>query len=235
MAFVLVVGTGLLIESFWNLQKDHLGFNSERVLTMNMCCLDASKYSTQPQFNAFYRQLFANIQALPGVESASSTTALPLRQFDGGGSVLQIQGRPAASPGHELLMDSRFVNPDYFHMMQIGVQRGRVFTPADDETHPLAAVINESMARKLWPNQDPIGQQIRFAIGPPGIWYNIIGVVANSRDRGIGKRNALHDVRQQFANATRRRESFDPHQIRSAYDGFQRSRCRAFVGSQHFH
>jgi putative ABC transport system permease protein len=228
LAFVLVVGTGLLIESFWNLQKDHLGFNSERVLTMNMCCLDASKYSTQPQFNAFYRQLFANIQALPGVESASSTTALPLRQFDGGGSVLQIQGRPAASPGHELLMDSRFVNLDYFHMMQIGVQRGRVFTAADDETHPLAAVINESMARKLWPGQDPIGQQIRFAVGPAGVWYDIIGVVANSRDRGLGKetRSTMYvsNLQTQLAGANLLiRTKSDPHTMVSSVRDIVRS------------
>jgi predicted permease len=187
LAFVLVVGTGLLIESFWNLQRDKLGFNSERVLTVNMCCLDASRYSTQTQFNAFYRQLFANIQSLPGVESVSSTTALPLRKFDGSGSVLQIQGRPAASPGHELLMDSRFVNPDYFHTMQIGLLRGRTFTAEDDENHPFVAIINESMARHLWPNQDPVGQQIKFAVAPANAWYRIIGVVANSRDRGLGK------------------------------------------------
>jgi putative ABC transport system permease protein len=228
LAFVLVVGTGLLIESFWNLQKDRLGFNSEHVLTMNMCCLDASRYSTQAQFNAFYRQLFANIQALPGVESASSTTVLPLRQFDGGGSVLQIQGRPAASPGHELLMDSRFVNPDYFHMMQIGVQRGRVFTAADDENHPLAAVINESMARHLWPDQDPIGQQIRFAVGPAGVWYNIIGVVANSRDRGLGKetRSTMYvsNLQNQLAGVNLLiRTKSDPHTMVSSVRDVVRS------------
>ena len=228
LAFVLVVGTGLLIESFWNLQKDHLGFNSERVLTMNMCCLDVSRYSTQSQFNAFYRQLFANIQALPGVESASSTTALPLRQFDGGGSVLQIQGRPAASPGHELLMDSRFVNPDYFHMMQIGVQRGRVFTAQDDENHPLVAVINESMARHVWPNQDPVGQQIRFAVGPAGIWYTIIGVIANSRDRGMGKetRSTMYGSNLQFTQGGVNllvRTKADPHTMVSSVRDVVRS------------
>jgi predicted permease len=228
LAFILVVGTGLLIESFWNLQRDHLGFNSERVLTMNMCCLDASRYTMQAQFNAFNRQLFANIQALPGVESASSTTALPLRQFDGGGSVLQIQGRPAASPGHELLMDSRFVNPDYFHMMQIGLQRGRTFTADDDENHPPVAVINESMAQHLWPNQDPVGQQIKFAVNQTGTWYRIIGVVANSRDRGLGKetRSTMYvtNLQNQLAGSNLLiRTKSDPHTMVSSVRDVVRS------------
>jgi predicted permease len=187
LAVVLLAGTGLLLESFWNLQKDRLGFNSDHVLTVSMCCLDAAHYSTQPQFSGFYRQLFDNLRALPGVESASGTTALPLRQFDGGGSVVLIQGRPAPAPGHDLLSDSRFVDPDYFHTMQIGLEHGRVFSVQDDENHPLAVVINEAMARHVWPDQNPIGQQIRFANGPAGVWYNIIGIVANSRDRGMGK------------------------------------------------
>lgn len=228
LAFVLVVGTGLLIESFWNLQRDKLGFNSDRVLTLNMCCLDASRYSTQAQFNSFYRQLFTNIQSLPGVESASSTTALPLRQFDGGGSVLQIQGRPAASPGHELLMDSRFVNPDYFHMMQISLQRGRTFTADDDDNHPLVAVINESMARHLWPNQDPIGQQIKFAVNQTGTWYRIIGVVANSRDRGLGKETRSTMYASSFQNQLAGsnlliRTKSDPHTMVSSVRDVVRS------------
>ena len=228
LAFVLVVGTELLIESFWNLQRDHLGFNSERVLTMNMCCLDATRYSTQSQFNAFYRQLFTNIQALPGVESASSTTALPLRQFDGAGSVVHIQGRPAASPGHELLMDSRFVNPDYFQMMQISLQRGRTFTAVDDENHPRVAVINDSMARHLWPNQDAIGQQIQFAVDPAGTWYRIIGVVANSRDRGLGKetRSTMYasNLQNQLAGSNLLiRTKSDPHTMVSSVRNVVRS------------
>jgi putative ABC transport system permease protein len=188
VAAILLTGTGLLVESFRNLEKDSLGFNPDHVLTVGFCCLDSVHASSQQLTNAFYREAFERIRALPGVEAASATTALPMRQFDGGGSVFVIQGQPAPEPGHDTLTDPRLVEPDYFHTMQIPAVHGRVFTAADDETHPLVAVINATMARRYFADKDPIGEQIQLVnLRPQGRWFTIIGVVADSRDRGLGR------------------------------------------------
>jgi putative ABC transport system permease protein len=188
VAVVLLAGTGLLLESFRNLERDSLGFNPDHVLTVNFCCLDAAHTSSQQLTDAFYREAFQRVRAIPGVEAASASNYLPRRQFDGGGAVFLIQGRPAPELDHEMLADLRFVDADYFHTMEIPVVQGRAFTSTDDDTHPLAAVINATMARRYFADQNPIGQQVQFVnMRPQGRWFTIVGVVANSRDRGLGR------------------------------------------------
>ena len=188
LAIVLLVATGLLVESLRNLKNDRLGFNAGHLLTMNMCCLDNTRYPTQQQISSFYKQLFDRLQALPGVAAVSSTTALPLGGFDGAGSVFAIQGRPAAQPGKETVSDPRLVGANFFQTMEIPVLRGRDFSLQDDENHQLVAVINATMARRYFADQDPIGQQIQLVtLQPLGRWFTIVGVAADSRDRGLGK------------------------------------------------
>ena len=188
VAVILLTGTALLIESLRNLQRDRLGFDTERVLTVGVCCLDQTSYADQASISSFYRRLFERLRAVPGVESASATSTLPMRQFDGGGSVFVIQGRPAPSPGHETISDSRWVEPAYFSTMKIELLRGRAFTVLDDEQHPPVAVINDTMAQRYFRGQDPIGQQIQLVnMQPFGRWFTVIGVAANSKERGLGR------------------------------------------------
>ena len=188
LAIVLLVATGLLVKSLRNLKNDQLGFNSDHVLTMGMCCLDNTHYPTQKEITTFYKQLFDRLQTLPDAEAAAITTALPQRQFDGAGSVIQIRGLPPAQPGHETLADPRLVGPDYLHTMGIPLARGRSFTFQDDDEHLAVAVINESMARRYFPDQDPIGQQFQMVnLVPLGRWFTIVGVARDSRDRGLGR------------------------------------------------
>jgi putative ABC transport system permease protein len=188
LAIVLLVATGLLVESLRNLKNDRLGFNASHVLTINMCCLDNTRYGTQQQISTFYKQLFDRLQGLPGVAAVSSTTQLPLGGFDGAGSVFAIQGRPPAQPGHETVTDARLVGANFFQTMEIPLARGRDFTTQDDENHQLIAVINETMARRYFPDSDPIGQQIQLVnLQPLGRWFTIVGIAKDSRDRGLGK------------------------------------------------
>jgi putative ABC transport system permease protein len=190
LAVVLVGGAGLLIESYRNLQSDRLGFNSNHILVASFCCLDETHYRTQSDFSAYYKQLFARLRELPGVESVSGTEDLPLRQFQGSGSAFEVQGRPAEEPGSEPTADFFFVEPRYFETMQIPVLRGRTFTDHDDENSEPAAIINNSLAQRLWPGQEAIGQQLRplrpLAGDPSLRWYRIIGVVADVKQRGLG-------------------------------------------------
>jgi putative ABC transport system permease protein len=188
LAIVLLVATGLLLRTLRNLKDDRLGFNPDHVLTVGMCCLDNSSYPTQKELTRFYKQLFDRLQSIPNVTSASITTSFPLRQFDGSGSVIQIKGLPPSQPGHETLADPRMVGPDYLQTMEIPLVRGRTFTTQDDDEHVPVAVINESFARRYFPGQDPIGQQFQLVnLSPQGRWFTIVGIAADSRDRGLGR------------------------------------------------
>ena len=188
VAVVLLVGTGLLVSTLRNLKNDRLGFRSDHMLTVNMCCLDNARYPAQQQVSSFYKQLFDRLQSLPGVESVSSSTGLPLGQFDGAGSVFAIHGRPPAQPGRETVSDSRLVGANFFRTMEIPMLRGRDFSTQDDDSHQLVAIINDTMARRYFPDADPIGQEIQLVnLQPLGRWFTIVGIAADSRDRGLGK------------------------------------------------
>jgi putative ABC transport system permease protein len=188
VALCLMIGSALLVESLRNLQKDPLGFASDHLLTMNMCCLDQAHFPAQPQITAFYRQLYDRLESLPGVESASTTSALPLRGFDGSGSPFLIQGRPIPAAGSETLADSRLVGPAYFATMKIPLLSGRAFTIQDDEAHPPVALINQAMVDRFFHGENPVGQQVQLVNSQPsGRWLNVIGVASNSRDRGLGR------------------------------------------------
>ena len=187
MAVVLLTGTALLVESLRNLQRDPLGFDSDHVLTIDICCLDAAFYTDQASISSFYRRLFDRLRELPGVEAASGTAWLPLRQFQGAGTPFLIQGRTPPPPGQETLTGYRQVEPDYFSTLKIALLRGRTFTPLDDEQHPLVAVINQAMVDQFFRGQDPIGQEVQIVNHQPfGQWFKVIGVVASSKDAGLG-------------------------------------------------
>jgi predicted permease len=187
LAVVLVGGAGLLIESYRNLQTDRLGFNPDNILVSSFCCLDENHYRTQSDFSVYYSKLFERIRELPGVESVSGTDDLPLRQFQSSGSAFEVQGRPAAEPGSEPTADFFYVEPRYFETMQIPLVRGRGFTDQDNEHSASVVLINKSLAQRLWPDQDPIGQQLRPVVGDSSLrWYRIIGIVADAKQRGLG-------------------------------------------------
>ena len=191
LAVVLLVSAGLLLESYRNLQTDRLGFNADHVLVSSFCCLDEIHYQTQSDFSAYYTKLFERLRELPGVVSVSGVDDLPLRQFRGSGSPFEIQNRPAPSAGSEPAADFFIIEPRYFETLQIPLLRGRAFTEQDDLNSAPVAIINETLAQRFWPNQDPIGHLVRPvqpSAGDPGSrrWYRIIGIAADAKQRGLG-------------------------------------------------
>lgn len=187
MAVVLLTGTALLVESLRNLERDPLGFDTDHILTIDFCCLDAAVYPDQASISLFYRRLFDRLRTLPGIDAASGAAWLPLRQFQGSGTPFLVQGRTPPPPGKENLTGFRQVEPDYFSTMKIPVLRGRTFTVQDDEQRPLVAVINQAMVDQFFHGEDPIGQQVQIVNHQPfGQWFKVIGVVASSKDAGLG-------------------------------------------------
>jgi putative ABC transport system permease protein len=184
IAFVLTVGAGLLLNSFWRLSQVNPGFDPRQTLAFRLS-LPESKYSGS-QAVAFFERLQARLQNLPGVRSASVSFGLPF----GRGSIgtdLDIEGRPFAS-GDRPHIDCQIVLPDYFRTLGIRLIKGRDFNARDDLNARPVAIINETLARRFFPNEDPIGKRLRpdIAAGPGDVpMREIIGVVGDVRYRSL--------------------------------------------------
>ena len=184
-ALVLLVGAGLMIKSFWQLQKVDPGFNPDNALTAQVS-LPKTKYPEESQQVAFFQQLIERVATLPGVQSAGASHVVPL---SGNDFVLafEIDGRPPLQPGVTQSTNYYSVSADYFKAMGIPLRRGRVFTERDIKDSPRVAVINETMAKKIFPDEDPIGKRITFdnrqKENPE--WFEIVGIVGDVKQYGL--------------------------------------------------
>src|SRR5215470_9025024 len=204
LALVLLIGGGLMLKSFFHLINVDPGFNMHNVLRVDLG-LPGPRYPGARQQMRFYEQLIEGIKALPGVESVGATSVTPLSGADSW-LPFSIEGRPAPPPGQEPNAGARCVSNDYFRAMRIPLRKGRFFSDADarlalpviryyeqqpypahfnDPQPPPVIIINETMARMFWPNQDPIGQRIRIIASP---WLTVVGVVGDVRHEGLNSR-----------------------------------------------
>ena len=176
LSLVLLVGAGLLARSFLSLLRTDPGFNPDNVLTMNLV-LPAAKYKDRPARAAFYHDLVQRVKAQPGVQSAAFVNYLPLGGANSSDSYL-VEGEPEPAPGQDHDGRYRVATPDYFRTMDISVLRGRGFTEQDTAETVRVVIVNETLARKHWPGQDPLGKRIRF-YGPieNAPWMQVVGVV----------------------------------------------------------
>jgi putative ABC transport system permease protein len=179
LALVLLLASGLLIQSFVSMQQINPGFRSDRLLTASIY-LPEAKYTTPEQRVNFFRGLVERAGSIPGVRSAAVTTGLPLYGAGGGGSVV-VEGQPVPSSGSEFFTRSRSITPGYFETMGIVLRWGRSFTDQDAENSMRVAVINERFAQQFLPKGDPTGKRFKFGRNPqaPSPWLTIVGVVAD--------------------------------------------------------
>ncbi len=179
LASVMLIGAGLLMNSFLKLRSVDPGFSPRNALTMMVSLAGASQY-VGPARETFYRQLTDRLAALPGVESVSAINHLPLAG-DWWGTSLAIEGRPLPPPGQEVIGIFRVSRPGYFQTMGIPMRAGRDFTERDTPDTPDVAIINETLARRQWPSEDPIGKRVtlddpRDNSRTPQ-WFTVVGVV----------------------------------------------------------
>ena len=181
LAIVLLTGAGLLIKSFARLMAVAPGFRPENVLTMGVP-LPRARYAEPRQWRAFFEQALERIRALPGVRHAAATSLLPM---NGSNTVwsFAIEGRPEPLPGQFPTAGYRAVTPDYFRVMGIPLLRGRHLTEQDREGAPFAVIINEAMAGRYWPNEDPLGRRIQSR--GTNDWGTVVGVVGNIKFSGL--------------------------------------------------
>ncbi|HYP26491.1 MAG TPA: ABC transporter permease [Blastocatellia bacterium] len=177
VALILMIGAGLMVKSFLRLQQVNPGFNPERVLTVELA-LPRLKYRENHQVLSFYKEVISRVENLPGVQAAAAVTSLPL---GGGVSVLniEIEGKPRPPSGHVIGAQSQVVSPSYFRAMGIPLLKGRLFTEQDVEDAPGVIVINDVMAERYWPGEDPVGKRISLVDAQTGPWLAVIGVVGN--------------------------------------------------------
>jgi predicted permease len=188
VALVLLSGAGLMTKSLWELTQVSPGFQTENILTARVSLppgyTNGNVYGTgkHPHIALFQQTLLDRVRRIPGVQSAAFVSYLPMGGADSTWA-FDIQGRPAKPPGVFDVASYRPVSAGYFDTMHIPMLRGRGFDAGDTENNPLVVVINTSMARTWWNQQNPIGQQVNLGDGK---WRTIVGVAGDVRHEGLG-------------------------------------------------
>jgi putative ABC transport system permease protein len=181
LSVVLLVGAGLLFRSFLRLQAVDAGFTPEQVLTAQLSPA-GPQFQNEQEVTNFYEQVLERTQAIPGVQSAGVINTLPLSL--GPTTGFRVEGRPIVSIDKWQTLNYRSVSPEYFRTMSIPILKGRAFTAQDDSSAPNRIMINQAVAQRDFPNEDPVGKRVAFRNPEPNVepdWFEIIGVTANVR------------------------------------------------------
>ena len=200
---VLLIGAGLMIRSFYLLQKVNPGFSYEHLTSVSIS-LPQKKYTTEEQRGSFYNRLLENIRSLPGVETTAAASGLPLGN-NGWQTSFMVDGQPPPTPDKMPLMEACLVTADYFKAMGIPVLRGRAFTDRDDRSHLAGKdmskmndiqrsiagsnkiVIDEEFARRHWPNEDAVGKRVRLGTAADAPVLDVIGVVGRVKMESLNQ------------------------------------------------
>jgi predicted permease len=177
MALVLLIGAALLMKSFVRLLDVKPGFNPEQVLTLEVQLPNVapSRYERREEQAAFFQQLMTRLQALPGVENAGGVLSLPLSGASEGTDLILEGQESADANGKRPNADYTIVTPEYFTTLQIPLLQGRYFTAQDKAEAPLAIIVNDTLAARVWPGENPLGK--RFRVGFEEKQREVVGVV----------------------------------------------------------
>jgi predicted permease len=186
VSLVLLVAAGLLVRSVTRAQSVDLGFDHRSVLNLSM---DVSQQGVDDERGrAFYRDVEERVRALPGVQSVSYAYSVPFGYYSSS-EYIEAEGRPVERDKRQPAASYNVVSAGYFDTLRIPIARGRGFTIQDDERSPWVAVVNQFMADRLWPGEDPIGKRFRPQ-GSDRQWFEVVGV---SKD---GRYNFILDVKR---------------------------------------
>ncbi len=196
LSFILLIGAGLMMKSFIRLIAADPGFSADSALTMELT-LPRAKYGEAGQRVTFYQQLLEQVESLPGVESAGVVNHLPLGGINTSSSFL-VEGVPEPPPGQDFDVRYRVCSPHYFRALGMALREGRAFTDQDKAGGQPVVIVNETLARKYWPNESAIGKRIRFTGDPArNPWMQVVGVAS--------------DVKHELADLAVTPECYLPH------------------------
>jgi predicted permease len=207
ISLVLLIGAGLLINSFLRLRNVDPGFRSDNLLTMRVS-LPASKYGQRAQRAAFYTEVNRRLESVPGVRSSAVTTNLPL-YLQGNSTPIVIEGRPDPPPSQEPIITVRTISPKYLDTMGIPLLSGRQLTDQDTDDTPNVTVVSETMARRYWPGENPIGKRISF--GKPEKdeeWIQIVGIA-----RDVRQYDLIGEIKPQMYVSYQQMDFFPPRDL----------------------
>jgi predicted permease len=201
-AVILMVGAGLLLRTMRDLLQENPGFNPTQVVAANIQLPNPNEPEADPYLNNlpranFDRELLRRMNAIPGVELAAITSALPTTNVNPnavGGLATEgfaIEDRPVES-SQGLHAERIRISPDYFKVLQTTLLRGRAFTEGDVDGKPLVAIIDESTAHKYWASGDPLGRRVRFGRDPSEPWTTIVGIVKDIKSDGLDINGVPH-------------------------------------------
>jgi putative ABC transport system permease protein len=176
LSLVLLIGAGLMLRTLWELRNVKPGFDSANVLTMDIP-LPADRFPSPPGQINFFDDVLRRVRALPGVDAAGVIDSLPLG--DGGShQPFSIEGRPVLPMSEQPEVDVRLISPGYLRAMRVPIIRGRDFNDADSAGRPGAALISDALARRFWPNEDPIGKHLTLTFSPDVV-REVVGIVGD--------------------------------------------------------
>ncbi|MGH9955863.1 MAG: ABC transporter permease, partial [Pyrinomonadaceae bacterium] len=181
LSVVLLAGAGLLFRSFLQLQSVQPGFTAQQVLTLRLQP-SGQQYQRNADYISFYSQVMDRISTIPGVQAVGAINTLPLSK--GPTTGFRVEGRPMLTPDKWPGANFRSVSPDYFRAMNIPVSQGRTFSKHDNDGAPLALMINQALARRDFPNENPVGKRINFGntdSKQQPVWFEIVGVANDVR------------------------------------------------------
>lgn len=183
VSLVLLIGAGLLIRSYQRILTANLGFNTHNVLSYRLS-LPASKYQSPESVISFHRRADEKIRQLPGVESSGVSYSLPMSSVALAWEPVTVEGYIAPTGDNSSVIATvRIVSPGYFDAMGVPLVKGRLFTEQDTRGEPETILVDEAMAERFWPNEDPIGKRVRR--GSDGPWRTVVGVIRNTKEYSL--------------------------------------------------
>jgi putative ABC transport system permease protein len=202
LSLVLLIGAGLLLRSFWHLLEVRPGFEPRQLISARIWLAVPNDPTQDPYRDiekraAFETEVLRRVSALPGVEEAAvgGATSLPMSSARNQ-TAFQIEGRAIESE-RAPVAEASGVSPEYFHVLRTPLVRGRTFRDTDNSKGQPVALIDETLARRYWPGEDPIGKHIRFGVAqtqnqPQNPWLTIVGVVGDIKSDGFDTASAPH-------------------------------------------
>ncbi|MFL6275047.1 MAG: ABC transporter permease [Blastocatellia bacterium] len=178
LSLVLLIGAGLLIRSYQRIANASPGYDTHNVLSLRLA-LPATRYPNADAVIAFYQRLSERVQALPGVETVATSYLLPLSSNALGWGPLLIYGYVPKDAQELIISNEGFISPDYFQTLGIPLTRGRTFDERDKKGAPDVAIVDEHLAERFWPGEDPIGKRVKRGSGS---WRTVVGVVRYEKE-----------------------------------------------------
>jgi predicted permease len=186
LSMILLTGAGLMIRSLLSLQSIHPGFQTDNVLTWRIAP-SRTKYPAGPAVAGFYSDMLQRLQSIPGVQGAAAVTDVFLSSTPNSGG-FTVEGHPSPPPEQQIEATVDSASPNYFRVMGVPLMRGKFFDGNESRETPPVMIINETMAKRFWPGEDPVGKRFKFGdANSNDPWRTIVGVVGDMRRQGMEK------------------------------------------------